>query len=154
QDPQRIVSESSAFVPELPPHQRVPDAPVVQPVANPPLPTGWQVFHSLKGGYSVWLPGMPIEKPATVATKRGEREMTQATLSDTTSGLTFLVSNAEFSDRIFPDADQALDAARDGALKNTKADLVSETPIALGVHPGRELRFSIPKAKGIELRMR
>lgn len=123
------------------------------PEKPPEPPPGWKVYQSEKGGYSVWLPGTPTESQTGVATKSGERKMSQAKFNDIASGLTFLVSNADFGDKVFPDAEQALDAARDGAMTQSRAKLLSESRISLGIHPGREIRLGIPGVKGIVMRI-
>jgi hypothetical protein len=132
--------------------------PVVQPAKPPPIveqpPAGWQIYRSAAGGYSVWLPGTPSESESDVPGKRGEIQMKQVSLKDVPSGLQFHVSYADHNNTLFPDADKALDAARDGALKKSGAELTKEERIQLGTHPGRELWFALPKAKGLVLRMR
>jgi hypothetical protein len=131
-------------VPQPPPAMEKPPEP----------PPGWQVYQSKSGGYTVWFPGTPTEGLTEVPSGTGKREVHQAILNDVQSGLYFLVNHADFKDKVFPDAEQALDAARDGAKEKAKAPLLSEQRITLGPHPGRELRFALPLAKGLLLRMR
>jgi hypothetical protein len=134
----------------------VPPAPAPPPKAAKPVqpPAGWQVYRSKDGGYTVWLPGAPTESRTEVATATGPYELRQAILKDLLSGLHFQVNYSDFSNRIFPDAEAALDAARDGALRNVKAPLLSEERIKLGSNPGRELRIAIPGGKGLLMRVR
>jgi hypothetical protein len=133
---------------------------VTMPQTVPPTekprepPAGWQVFQSKTGGYTVWLPGTPKETRTEAGSGKGKREMIQVMVNDVLSGLTFLASHADFKDRIFPDAEQALDAARDGAKDAIGAKLVSEQRIRLGDHHGRELRLTVAAAKGVLFRLR
>jgi hypothetical protein len=151
-----LVLATQFLPPRSPAHGGMIGAPEIRPAPSPEKqpPPGWQAFHSDKGGYSVWFPGTPTEKDTGVATKRGQRDMNQVKVVDSMSGLTFMVSVTDFSDVVFPDAEKALDGARDGAIQKAKAELLSEESIKLGTHPGREIRFGVPAVKGVVLVMR
>ena len=82
------------------------------------------------------------------------RQIRQAILKDLLSGLHFQVNYSDFGDIIFPDAEAALDAARDGAVRKINASSIREERINLGPHPGRDLRIALPGGKGLVVRAR
>jgi hypothetical protein len=141
----------------VPPVSSAPSGGEVRPPTPPrpeKPPAGWQVYESRTGGYTVWLPGKPTETTSEAGTGKNKHQMYQAQVKDVLSGLTLLVTYADFSNTIFPDPDKALDAARDGATQQSGTKLVREDRIALGDHPGRELRLALPSAKGVLFRLR
>jgi hypothetical protein len=129
-------------------------APPTAPVKPAQPPAGWQVYHSKEGGYTVWLPGAPMESSSEVAGATRPRQIRQAILKDLLSGLHFQVNYSDFGDIIFPDAEAALDAARDGAVRKINASSLREERIKLGPHPGRDLRIALPGGKGLVVRAR
>jgi hypothetical protein len=141
----------------VPPVSSAPSGGEVRP-RTPPRPekppAGWQVYESRTGGYTVWLPGKPAEKVIDVGVGGMKQDQYQAEFKDSLSDLTFLVSHTDFKQGAFPDAGKALDAARRGAKKAMGANLLDEKQIALGHHPGYELRLTLPAARGLLFRMR
>src|SRR5262249_53862375 len=138
-NPQPQPDERPAPRPPVPPDPapRKPDEP----------PAGWKVYRSEPGRLRVWLPGIPREKTSTVRSEKGEREMHEAVLSDTETGLFYSVVYADFAGVKFAEVQKRLNDARDGALHNVRGELIKETFLDLGKHPGRDVVVDIPSAK-------
>lgn len=117
------------------------------PIPRPEPPFGWEVIHSEKGGYSIWLPGKPRETETNAAT--GTHVTRQMQWQDKSTNLNYIASVADYGHRIFDDPETALDNARDGGVRASGGELLSEKQITLGRYPGRELRISPGMSKNI-----
>lgn len=108
-------------------------------------PKDWVSFQSKDGGFSVELPGKPLESRQLVKTGLGTLEVTMLLLEKKKEGA-FVVSFANFPESAFKggDDEKRLDNARDGAIATAKGKLKSEKKIMLDKWPGRELVIDSP----------
>lgn len=107
----------------------------------------WKEFTSKEAGFTVLFPGKP---------KLSKQEVAGTTVlqySVETDGASYAVAYAELPAKA-PEIKKVLDGARDGAVRNTKGKLVSESEITLGKdkHPGREILVEV--AENVFLRQR
>ena len=110
-------------------------------------PDKWIAYTSPEGRYSVTLPEQPKLKTQESATADGEKfPQYLAIASD--AQITFLVGYFD----VVPGSIFSGDAARDAMVKKVAGNLISESPITLGVIPGRDLnvalKLSVPTAEG------
>jgi serine/threonine protein kinase len=104
----------------------------------------WETFSPAGQGFSVRLPGQPRTVTRKQQTMRGEVEQTEHTLSATP--FHYSITYADFPGKLIQkdEVDEALDLARDGAVKAVKgAKLREYTRVELDGHPGRELVIEI-----------
>jgi serine/threonine protein kinase len=104
----------------------------------------WETFSPAGQGFSVRLPGQPRTVTRKQQTKRGEVEQTEHTLSATP--FHYSVTYADFPGKLIQkdEVDEALDMARDGAVKAVEGARLREYKrVELDGHPGRELVIEI-----------
>lgn len=116
-------------------------------VANPPpavttalLESGWIRFDSVKGRFSILLPGVPGEEVQTVDSAAGKLDMHIVILPTSTP---FMVMHADYPYSIEDPSrvKLALDGGRDMAVKNIKGQVLEEKDITFDGHPGRYLKI-------------
>ncbi|HQV71267.1 MAG TPA: hypothetical protein PLJ62_09670 [Thermoflexales bacterium] len=111
-------------------------APTAVPTATP---TALKLFTSNEGKFAVWMPGEPKKSSQTVDTAGMKIDVTFYTLEIGT-GAYLLGYNDYPADKVQQaDAQNILDGARDGGLKNINATLLSETKIEQDGFPGRDI---------------
>ena len=115
----------------------------------------WKDFHSKEGGFSVSMPGTPVEKRQAYHTQAGPVEAHFFTVEADRGSLVYMVVYGDYPEALMAanDREMLLDAARDGAVGNIQGTLVSERTVSLGGHPGRELQVLSADGK-LALRMR
>jgi hypothetical protein len=101
-----------------------------------PVPQ-WKSYSYPADGFSAVYPFEPDMQKKNVPTDKGTFELRAYLAQDSSSALFVGVCDygSAISDRT---ADQVLDGAQDGAIKNVSAHLISGKKISLGVNPGRE----------------
>lgn len=94
-------------------------------------------FVSEEGGFSVSMPGTPTEETNTSSSAAGDIDMHMFSLRS--GGNAYLVGYSDYPPDLLEgiEPDDLLDFARDGAVSG--GTLVSEAPITLNGHPGRDL---------------
>jgi hypothetical protein len=107
----------------------------------------WVTYTTPEGRYSVSLPQQPTLKTQESSTADGEKfPQYLAIASD--EQLTFVMGYFD----VAPDSTFSMDLARDGMVKKVAGKVVSEKPITLGTHPGRDmnlaLKINLPTAEG------
>jgi hypothetical protein len=117
------------------------------------LPPGWQVFTSKQGGFTIKLPGAPMESKRRVASAAGVLDV-YLFVVDGKDDASYVVSYSDLpGEQIKAGNEQKrLDFACEGAVNNARGKLRSEKKIELDGHPGREL--IIDTDKEIVIRMR
>lgn len=115
----------------------------------------WKDFHSKQGGFSVSMPGTPVEKRQAFHTQAGPVEAHFFTVEADRGSLVYMVVYGDYPEALMAanDREMLLDAARDGAVGNIQGTLVSERTVSLGGHPGRELQVLSSDGR-LALRMR
>lgn len=110
----------------------------------------WKIFSPKDGGFTVLMPGMPMEDKQDVKTVGGDISVILHILEVKNEG-SLVVSYSEYPDAAFKggDDDKRLDSARDGAVVSAKGKLKSEKKITLDGRPGRDLHIET-SAKGVE----
>lgn len=104
----------------------------------------WREFTSTDGGYSISMPGNPIEQTQSVDTAAGSVDLHSVSLDDRTG--TYIAMYSDFPANVVQQSDpQALlDASRDGAVANSKGQLINDRKISTDQFPGREIQVSVP----------
>src|SRR5258706_6139531 len=102
----------------------------------------WRTFESTAGQYKVSFPGAPVTKRETLRTEIGEVASTRRTAgsADATYDVTYNDYPKEGIARLTPA--QLMDTLRNANVFQSKGELVSEKPFALGRHAGRELEIA------------
>jgi len=96
----------------------------------------WQEYKPAGAGYRIELPGTPESKSREQPTPSGPATVTMARVAQGSRG--YLTSHAVYQPNALPsDPQQALDNARDGALKGGK--LVSEKRLTVSDTPARRI---------------
>ncbi len=110
--------------------------------------TAWQEFTSTAGGYSIVMPGKPIEQKQAVDTTGGSVDLYSASI-DNQSG-SYIAMYADYPANAVGQSDpqKLLDGSRDGAVANSGGTLVSEQKLLLNNNPGREIQVSVPAQNG------
>lgn len=108
--------------------------------------TGWQEFISTAGGYSIALPGKPIEQISEAQTAVGSEKI--YSLSDPSGNS--IVSYFDYPIDILTKSNpqELLDERRTELLASSQGTLVSEQRLAFDNYPGREIQVSIPAQNG------
>jgi hypothetical protein len=102
----------------------------------------WRDFTSPDGSFTIALPGDPIEKKETTKTAAGNMDMHLFTLD--LRNISYAVIYTDFPPAFLqmPNAaEKLLEGGRNGAVAQVKGRLVSDQPISIGRHPGRELQI-------------
>ena len=100
----------------------------------------WTQLVSRPGGFTVLMPGRPTFQPATARDASGATSLGTWTLqlkNGAEFGVVYADLPAAVVERTPPDV--LLDGARDGQLRNTKGNLLTERDLVLHGHPGREV---------------
>lgn len=111
-------------------------------------PVEWQEFVSREGAFSISVPGKPREQVQKqfIGISYGSVDMHNFIVEQGDIGYVISYTDAprssEFARAIKGKEDDMLDGARDGALEKSRGKLVSETSIALGKYPGREIKIA------------
>jgi hypothetical protein len=118
------------------------------------LPSGWRVFTSKEGGFTVALPGKPVESKQRVATATATLDV-YLFVADAKDDGAYIVSYSDLPAADVKPGTEAkrLDLARDGAVSNAGGKLRSEKEIKLDGFPGRELDIETEKGQRIRMRI-
>jgi hypothetical protein len=109
-------------------------------VAQDEPPPPWATFEPEGAGFSVLMPGKPVETIAHRAT------YTLHSFSVTMGRGTYVASFSDYAAEIRLDQTTALTANRDKFNKGLKAKLLSSREITLGPHAGLEFTSETPAA--------
>src|SRR5688572_23404134 len=92
----------------------------------------WKAFSPKDGGFTVLMPGMPMEDKQDVKTVSGDITVMLHFIEVKNEG-SLVVSYSEYPDAAFKggDDEKRLDSARDGAVVSAKGKLKSEKKITL-----------------------
>ena len=108
-------------------------------------PSDWKRYSSVEGQFSVLLPQSPEVHSLPLTDSRGITIPTKMFLAfggdieDSTFGIIYSDYTFDLSSYPIDLQEKALDAARDGGLKRSKATLVREEKISLSGNTGREV---------------
>ena len=107
----------------------------------------WQELSSGEGGFSVLMPGKPIEEMQKVNTQRGVIGMHIFTLKR--KGIAYAASYNDYPEVIarLHNAEKMLTGARDGVISSVRGKLLSEFIISIGTYPGREVQIALGDGK-------
>jgi hypothetical protein len=121
----------------------VASAPAAPAEATPIEAAAWKQFSPEKGGFSVLLPGTPIEAPVKVATPVGEMTV-QTYVVQRSDGSRFAVLYNDSPTPLGPqEVQQNLETAKATMAATSGGTLKSEKSITLEGNPGRELEISV-----------
>lgn len=109
----------------------------------------WKAFSVKDGGFTVLMPGMPMEDKQDVKTATGDVTVTLYVLEVKNEG-SLVVSFSEVPEAALKAGtdDRRLDSARDGAVVSAKGKLRTEKKITLDGHPGRDLTIDTDAKSG------
>jgi hypothetical protein len=97
-----------------------------------------RAFKSEEASFEAAFPGAPAQETMTVPTPEGPQLRHVFRYADD-DGVYFLVHTCMPPPSLTPDPDTLLDMGRDSGLRMTGGTLVSERPISVDGHPGRDL---------------
>jgi hypothetical protein len=109
-------------------------APTDQPIT--PTEIEWQEFTE-EGRFSVTVPRALIKTMQKEETQIGEIDIHMFTTEY--AGIEYAVGYNDYPPDLILDPQLGLDGARDGIVANVNGKLLSEQPISIDDHPGREL---------------
>jgi hypothetical protein len=117
-----------------------------------------QEFISRKGGFSVKLPGKPIEQTKTIPTIFGPTDLTVLEAVAPKQEACYAVGYIDYPAQVLQlvqedDVQDLLKVTGAGAVQAVDGKVVSEKEIRLGAHPGREFDADILDGKAT-LRLR
>lgn len=102
----------------------------------------WKEFSSQAGGFSILLPGTPVEQVSTVNTAAGPFDFHLFSL-DTfgEKGIAYTVAYSDYPESIFKAStpETILNSARDGVLSKMQGELIRDQATAIDGHTGKEL---------------
>ena len=104
----------------------------------------WIEFHSKEGAFSILIPQQPTRKADRTETASGTIESVLFTANSDRISYQIGYFDLPFAPSEVDQINQALDRGRDGGLANSKGELISETPITLDCHLGREIKAKLP----------
>lgn len=109
----------------------------------------WKPLELKGGGFVVSLPGVATESEQKMASPVGEVVLHSASAS--WKNYSYTVGYVDYPAAVMQaqTVEQALDAARDGSVRNTQGKLVRETRITLDGAPGRDLVTEVIGGKGL-----
>ncbi|HEX5734133.1 MAG TPA: hypothetical protein VF131_14970 [Blastocatellia bacterium] len=119
-------------------------------IKSPAELAGWVEFSSVEGGFTVWMPGKPVEPPIPQAAQEAFKKAgasPRVFMHATPKRVGFLVSYSDIElDFSIPKAkEDFLDGVRNGQIMASKGSkLLSEKAIRLDGHPGREFVKKTP----------
>lgn len=105
----------------------------------------WLSFSTYEGGFSIEAPDNFMEKEIVVESIIGPLKFKIYLLE--LDRIVYLVGFSDYPDSIFQvkTPDELLDYAGEEAIKNLKGNVLSESKLSLGKHPGRELVIGFPE---------
>ncbi|HET8675921.1 MAG TPA: hypothetical protein VFO63_09055 [Blastocatellia bacterium] len=103
----------------------------------------WVEFHSKEGAFSILMPQQPTRKADRTETASGTIESVLFTANSDRTSYQIGYFDLPFAPSEDDQINKALDRGRDGGLANSKGELISETPITLDGHLGREIKAKL-----------
>jgi hypothetical protein len=102
---------------------------------------GWRAYTSAEGGFSVRLPAEPKGQKIILDTGVGRTYLNIYILNRKDDNFVYSIGYVDYPASLFQlkNADKILDDGRDGAVKNIKGKLISESKISINKNPGREV---------------
>ncbi len=113
----------------------------------------FQEFRSDAGNFSVLMPGKPKTEKQNIETAVGSVTMIMYTAGSSRAGCA--VAFADYPQQLVDssDAQKLLEGAKNGAIKNVKGTLVSETRVSFNGLPARDLVIEVPGKAIINARL-
>ncbi len=114
-----------------------------------PSTPDWREFVGPDGDFSVQMPAEPQEQVEEYETDSGK--ITVHMFGATVGGMDYITAYSDYPAEIVAakGAQGILNDARDGAVTNTKGELVSEQAIEMNGNPGMFLQVGSPDGKGL-----
>ena len=106
--------------------------------------SGWIAFSPKDGGFSVMLPGKPIEKSLQADTAAGPITVPAYQLASGEFGYMITYRDYPNTPEEVQARDKLLQMAAENAVTIAGGKLVSSKPISLGEYPGIEVKAEIP----------
>jgi len=103
--------------------------------------SGWKQYVSPEGGFSVKMPAEPKAQKIILDTEVGRTYLNIYILNRKDDEFVYSIGYVDYPASLFQlkKADKILDDGRDGAVRNIKGKLISESKIAIDKNPGREV---------------
>ncbi len=100
----------------------------------------WSKYTSIEGAFSVLLPGEPKPYKVILNTDFGQTYL-YVYMLDNKDGFVYSVSYVDYPFGVFQEKSisRILDDARDGAVRNVRGRLLSESSASIKEYPGREV---------------
>jgi hypothetical protein len=114
-----------------------------------PSTPDWREFIGPDGDFSVQMPAEPQEQVDEYDTDSGK--ITVHMFGTSVGDMDYITAYSDYPEELVAakGAQGILDDARDGAVTNTKGELVSDEAIEMNGNPGRMLQVGSPDGKGL-----
>jgi len=104
------------------------------PSPSPPHPD-WKTYSFSADGFSASFPSEPVEQKQTVQTSAGTFELRTYLAASPSAAL--YIGVCDYGEAAMEsDPDAVLDGAKNGAVSNVNARLISSKKVMLGIYPG------------------
>jgi hypothetical protein len=105
----------------------------------------WKELAPKDGGFSVMMPGAPIEQKESLRLPSGPVDLLIYAVERKRDETAFIAMYCELPEAVFKNGtnEKRLDYARNRAVAATKGKLTGEKKLKLGANPGRELLFEV-----------
>jgi hypothetical protein len=113
----------------------------------------FEEFRSDAGNFSILMPGKPKTEKQTVETAVGSVDMIMYTAGSRKAGCA--VAFTDYPQQLVDSTDpqKLLEGAKNGAIKNVKGKLVSETKVSFNGLPARDMVIEVPSEGIITARL-
>jgi hypothetical protein len=140
------VASLAAPVPSSPPASALETKPAAPAEAGPIDAAAWKQYSPDKAGFSVLIPGTPIEMPIKAATPAGEMTLNTCVVQRSDGG-NFTVIYHDLPAAPSPqEIQQIFDTAKVTVALTSGGKVTSEKTISLDGNPGRELEITVRDA--------
>jgi hypothetical protein len=120
--------------------------------AGEPQESGWEEFQSKEGGFSVLMPGTPVERERSADSRIGPIRARMFVVDRGASG--FIAGYDDYPEAALErDSKRLLDAKRDAIVAGMKGRLLDQRSLTQGGYPGREIAVEIPDGSVYKARM-
>ncbi len=116
-------------------------------------PAGWREYVSSAGKFAATLPANVNTNMVLTDTSRARLQTYMVSANDNDLN-EYLVSWTEYAEDKLQhrDVEKTLNRMRDALVQAKSGKLMSESPVSLASHPGREITFSTPEGRLVRVR--
>jgi hypothetical protein len=117
------------------------------------LPHRWQTYTSPDGSFSVQLPAKPSVEPTQVPLQGSGTATINMITAAPTDHTAYVFTTLEHENVGQKSPDQALESARDGALRKIEGTVLAQKRITVQGYPGLDLQARAPGNSLVDMRI-